>query len=312
MKPLRASVLALLIGAAAGGATSGCAKTAPEPASATRVSSGSVAVAGATTIVERFAELTERDSFDLERIGRALDRVDAGMIFHLRSPVAAAHRWSPAPPGLDDGFLDVSGGCYGTSSLSRFGVTVVVRGRVGKTVLDVARCAGDLTPRMPGVVWSTSGDVATFVTFDGGRYRVPLAWLEPGLPVGPWRTPEDPPRDAALREGDLRRLAAAFAVPESWATEVEAASTSWTRCSAPFWTAALREYDENDARVLTAAIKERRSLEITAKYGARVDAACADARAAFELALTSVLERREAARDRLYARMRARFERARN
>lgn len=307
MKPVRASFLALCIGAAVGGAASGCAKTAPVPASATRVSSGAVAIAGATTIVERFAELTERDSFDLERVGRALDRVDPGMVFHLRSPIAAAHRWSPSDG--DEGPLDAGGGCYGTSPLVRFGAAVVVRGRVGKTVLDVARCAGDLSPRMPGVVWSSHGDVAIFVTFDGGRYRVPTAWLEPGIPPGPWRTTSDPPRDATLRETDLRRLSAVGAVPESWALEVEAPSAAWTRCSAPFWTAALREYDDNDARVLVAAVKERRSLEITAKYAARVDVACSDARAAFEAAVASVVERREAARDRLYARMRGRFER---
>ena len=57
-----------------------------------------------------------------------------------------------------------------------------------------------------------------------------------------------------------------------------------------------------------ASVKERRSLEITSKYAARVDLACAEERAAFERSLASVLERREAERDALYARMRARFE----
>ncbi|MFO0668480.1 MAG: hypothetical protein U0235_02475 [Polyangiaceae bacterium] len=307
MKSLRASFLALIVGAAAG-----CANGAPEPASATRVSSGSVAIAGSTTVVERFAELTERDSFDLKRIASALERIDVGMVFHLRSPIAAAHRWAPAPAEkgeVDDRVVDVSGGCFGSSALARFGATVLVRGRVGKTVLDVARCAGDLSARTPGVVWSVGADdVATFVTFDGGRYRVPMVWLERGLPPGPWRALGAPPRDATLREVDLRRLSAAGSIPETWALEVEASNVAWTRCSAPFWTAALREYDENDARVLVASVKERRSLEITSKYAARVDLACAEERAAFERSLASVLERREAERDALYARMRARFE----
>lgn len=317
------AVALALVGATTCAGSVGCA-TARTPVP-TRTAAASVPAF--TTVVGHVAEATADDAFHLQRLEKILGRVDRSMVVHLeRSGQAGPRtpslqegephdvRWEPTPPTQDDD--DASPGemlrfdaCPTGRPLSGFGGVLTVRSGVGRIFLDVSRCGAQRTPTMPGFVWNTEGEDAIFVTFDGGRYRVPAAVIVPGLPeagVDAWRHAHD----SLVNERQLRWLGGRGLHDATLArasAELTAAGVSWTHCSAPLWALALREYEGNDVRVLDASAKERESREITLKYDRRVEAACGAHRERYERALLAALERREATRRKLLATMVDRF-----
>ena len=287
--------------------------------STTKTSAGAVSVP-APTVVGRLAEFDVYDSFDLDRVEKALTRAEPAMIVHVRARARARAgdrgedaRWAPAPSresahALEEGSAETASfevGCPRGRPLSRYGATLTVRAGVGKIRLDVVPCGRPRGPTLPGVVWNVEGDSAVFVTFDGGRYLVDPALLVAGMP-SPTSIDEHAPAaartesDAVMSEADIRALTERGAMRGLWASELAVAGAAWLRCSAPLWDQALQEYEANDSRIVDTATKDRRSREITMTYSGVVEEVCAGERSRYERAMAGALANRELARRRLY------------
>lgn len=286
-------------------------------ASTTKTSAGAVSVP-APTVIARLAQFDAYDSFDLDRVEKALTRAEPAMIVHVRVRNRREDaRWAPAPPRESAHAPDPEpeGGNAETASfemacprgrpLSRYGATLTVRAGVGNIRLDVVPCGRPRGPTLPGVVWNVEGANAVFVTFDGGRYLVDPALLVAGMPSPTSTDERGPPgaraeHDAVLSEADIRALTERGAMRGRWASELATAGAGWSRCSASLWDQALQEYEANDSRIVDTATKDRRSREITMTYSGVVEEVCAGERSRYERAMAGALANRELARKRLY------------
>jgi hypothetical protein len=274
-----------------------------EPSEADKLAAELAKVAVRTKMPDMKAE----DSAQLAKIEAAFAKADAAMFVRYRKP--DSNGWvarSQVVPDSHSGF-SYGGGDFSTdddeakryAGLAKHGAKLIgvsspERDMGNHILVRRSDKRDELADGTPGLIWEMDGTRATFVTFDGGRYRVDVnqggsksVVIERGAgPESGWPAPL---QDTYVDENVVSSLAKAGALPEQSVKDVEAVDKEWNDCVAKQW---------KPKRIATGVNHRAEAV--------RIHEACRSAMQKMEKTLVKTTEERAAARKALHDKAAAR------
>jgi hypothetical protein len=272
-----------------------------------------VTALAAVSVSAKLPQYTAQDASNLAKVGEVIQLATADMFVHYQSRGATS--WLPSLEPTPDNFsgLSYGGVAHQTDDawdktkpgLLKYGGELRGFSEYGSRgnhmqVMIMAGYPLPLAESTPGLVWSTDGPRAIFVSLDGGRYRMDLSGAADkgptlALGAGPEAQWPAPLQHPLVDVHFVSSLVKAGVLPQQSIDDLTALDDEWNACAQKTWAGAQRAVD---SQKLTEADRK--------DWAKKVEKACAKSVKKQEAALVTFIEGRNKDRQALFDKAKAR------